>query len=127
MKSLIKKILKEETENDDQVYLNNLNIIVKILKLVPVSKYTCAWAVPKTPSGDTTLILKLVPEYMTNENKDIIENTKISKIIMTNINSDNSLLVHSIPYDYEGKSCEEWAERSQKLKGFIMVKSNNRK
>lgn len=127
MKSLIKKILKEETENDDRDYSFELTRIAKILKIVPISKYTCLWLISKKLAGNTILVLKLIPEYMINESKDNQENLKISKIINSNIVSNYDLLVHSIPYNYQEKSCEERIEMTSKIEDFILIRPNNRK
>jgi hypothetical protein len=127
MKSLIKKILKEETENNDQDYSLLIGRVTKILKLVPVSNYTCTWIFPNRLIEKRLNIFKVVPDHMVNEYLDIKENMKIDKIIRSNINPEIDIMLHSVSYEYNNESCGGFIESTSKLNGYVMVNPNNRK
>ena len=114
MRELIKEILKEETQ-DDRDNIRDINRVIRILGLVPVSKHVCGFTVSLS-DDNSLIIMKWIPSFYHNGNTDVMENMKIKKLVESNINVKNFswFYIASTRYDYNDQSCDHTKERIKK-------------
>jgi hypothetical protein len=128
MRELIKEILKEETQ-DDRNNTRDINRVIRILGLVPVSKHVCGFTISLS-EDNSLIIMKWIPSFYHNGNTDTVENMKIKKLVESNINVKNFswFYISSTRYDYNDETCEHIKELTQKLSNdHKWVNPNNQK
>lgn len=128
MRELIKEILKEETQ-DDRDNIRDINRVIRILGLVPVSKHVCGFTISLS-EDNTLIIMKWIPSFYHNGNTDTVETIKLKKLVESNINVKNFSWVYitSTRYDYNDESCDHIKELTKKLSNdHKWVDANNQK
>ena len=128
MRELIKEILKEETQ-DDRNNIRDINRVIRILGLVPVSKHVCGFTISLS-EDNSLIIMKWIPSFYHNGNTDTVENMKIKKLVESNINVKNFswFYISSTRYDYNDESCDHIKELTKKLSNrHKWVDPNNQK
>jgi hypothetical protein len=128
MRELIKEILKEETQ-DDRNNTRDINRVIRILGLVPVSKHVCGFTISLS-EDNSLIIMKWIPSFYHNGNTDTVENMKIKKLVESNINVKNFswFYISSTRYDYNDESCDHIKELTKKLSNsHKWVDPNNQK
>jgi hypothetical protein len=128
MRELIKEILKEETQ-DDRNNTRDINRVIRILGLVPVSKHVCGFTISLS-EDNSLIIMKWIPSFYHNGNTDVVENMKIKKLVESNINVKNFswFYISSTRYDYNDESCDHIKELTKKLSNsHKWVDPNNQK
>ncbi len=128
MRELIKEILKEETQ-DDRNNTRDINRVIRILGLVPVSKHVCGFTISLS-EDNSLIIMKWIPSFYHNGNTDTLENMKIKKLVESNINVKNFswFYISSTRYDYNDESCDHIKELTKKLSNsHKWVDPNNQK
>jgi len=128
MRELIKEILKEETQ-DDRDNIRDINRVIRILSLVPVSKHVCGFTISLS-DNNSLIIMKWIPLFYHNGDTDVMENIKLKKLVESNINVKNFswYYITSTRYDYNGESCNHIKELTKKLSDdHKWVDPNNQK
>jgi hypothetical protein len=128
MRELIKEILKEETQ-DDRNNTRDINRVIRILGLVPVSKHVCGFTISLS-EDNSLMIMKWIPSFYHNGNTDTLENMKIKKLVESNINVKNFswFYISSTRYDLKDESCDHIKELTKKLSNsHKWVDPNNQK
>jgi len=129
MRELIKEILKEETQDDNIDNIRDINRVVRILGLVPVSKHVCGFTISLS-DDNSMIIMKWIPSSYHNGNTDVMENIKLKKLVESNINVKNFswFYISSTRYDYNDQSCDHIKELTKKLSNdHKWVDPNNQK
>lgn len=128
MRELIKEILKEETQ-DDRDNIRDINRVIRILGLVPVSKHVCGFTVSLS-DDNSMIIMKWIPSFYHNGDTDVMETIKLKKLVESNINVKNFswFYITSVKYDYNHESCDHIKELTKKLSNtHKWVDPNNQK